>query len=140
MSIPTIRLFLFAAVLVPFGFLYDRLIGWVEREGHFEGTTSLQVVLGVLATIATYAMYRSDWQVFVELLVMFGGSGLFMVLGSLWRFSRANRQARLEAEAIIRRGMDDQAASGWSAMERGGSRARGDAPIAPGEIEQDRIG
>lgn len=126
MNIPTIRLLLFAAALVPFGFLYDRLIGWVEREGHFEGTTSLQVVLGVLVTIACYAGYRSDWQVFVELLVMFGGSGLFMVLGSLWRFSRANRLVRLEAEAIIR-GENDETSNRRAALARDDAQPRGDA-------------
>lgn len=53
------------------GFLYNALVGWLERRGYDEGYTAVLVVVGVLITLAGIAVF--DW----------GAAAL--VGGGLWR-------------------------------------------------------
>lgn len=93
-------------VLVAFGLLYDRIVGWLERNGYDEGYTAMLVVGGVLVTLAGVAFV--DWRAALLALGAFVCSGLPMVIGSWWRHVQRRKQG-LEAQ---RQGVLDDQGSG----------------------------
>jgi hypothetical protein len=87
-----------AALLFLFGFGYDRLVGWMERNGYDEGYTAILVVVGTLVTLGGVALV--DWQAAVLALGAFAFSGFWMCVGSWWR----HVQKRKHGQKRIRKG------------------------------------
>jgi predicted tellurium resistance membrane protein TerC len=79
-------------VLFVFGFLYNLLIGWLERRGYDEGYTALLVVIGVAVTLIAYSFM--DVVPAIEMALAFAASGFWMVIGSWWRHVQARRHAQ----------------------------------------------
>ena len=85
-------LIVFAALLIA-GWLYNKFVSWLHREGLNEGFTWLEVGLGVLFTLlATVPII--GWNIFFILLGAFACSGLFMALGDIWRYVKAREAER----------------------------------------------
>lgn len=78
--------------LFVFGFFYNLLIGWLERNGYDEGYTAILVVVGVGVTVAAYAVL--DVIAALEIVLAFSASGFWMVIGSWWRHVQARRRAQ----------------------------------------------
>jgi predicted tellurium resistance membrane protein TerC len=78
--------------LFVFGFLYNLLIGWLERRGYDEGYTALLVVIGVAVTLVAYSFM--DVVPAIEMALAFAASGFWMVIGSWWRHVQARRRAQ----------------------------------------------
>ncbi|MDY6877338.1 MAG: hypothetical protein SWK90_14200 [Chloroflexota bacterium] len=74
------------------GFLYNVLVGWLERRGYDEGYTAVLVVVGVLVTLAGSAVL--DWTAAGKVLGGFVASGFWMIVGSWWRHVRARREGQ----------------------------------------------
>lgn len=87
-----------AAILFLFGFVYDRIVSWMERNGYDEGYTAILVVVGTLVTLGGVALV--DWRAATLALGAFAFSGFWMVVGSWWR----HVQARRRGQQAIRRG------------------------------------
>jgi hypothetical protein len=103
MDIQTTKLLVTIAILATFSYFYNLFIEWLQnKEYFFEGMTSLQVIFGVAVTILAYALYRWDWQILLELGLLFAGSGSFMTLGNLWRFSKGYQKFKTEQIEIIK--------------------------------------
>jgi predicted tellurium resistance membrane protein TerC len=75
-----------------FGFVYNLLIDWMERNDYDEGYTALLVVIGVGVTLGAYAFI--DSVAALEVLLAFVASGFWMVVGSWWRHVQARRRAQ----------------------------------------------
>ena len=101
MNINTPRLLIITTALIIFSYFYNRAVKWSQDQGHFEGLTALQVVVGVLVTVAAYAIHKQDWQPLLELGILFAGSGSCMILGGLWRWSQANKRFKAEQLALL---------------------------------------
>jgi predicted tellurium resistance membrane protein TerC len=78
--------------LFVFGFLYNLLIGWLERRGYDEGYTALLVVVGVAVTLIAYSFM--DIVPTIEMALAFAASGFWMVIGSWWRHVQARKHAQ----------------------------------------------
>ena len=76
--------------LLVFGIAYSILIHYLHRHGLNDGYTWLEVVIGVGVTLLAASLVVG-WPVVLALLVLFGASGLFMVLGDIYRYARARR-------------------------------------------------
>ena len=87
-----------AAFLFVFGFFYDRVVGWMERNGYDEGYTALLVVVGTLVTLGGVAMV--DGCAAAIALGAFACSGFWMVVGSWWR----HVQKRKRGQRKLRKG------------------------------------
>lgn len=75
-----------------FGYFYDRVVTWLERNGYDEGYMALLVVGGVLATLAGMALI--DWRAAVLGLGAFTASGFWMVIGSWWRHVQKRKRGQ----------------------------------------------
>jgi len=75
-----------------FGFLYNRLVEWLERNNYDEGYTAFLVVGGVAVTLAGLALL--NWQAALVALGAFACSGFWMVIGSCQRHVLARRAAQ----------------------------------------------
>lgn len=75
-----------------FGFLYNLLINWMERNGYDEGYTALLVIIGVGVTLVAYSVI--DVVPAIEMALAFAASGFWMVVGSWWRHVKARRRAQ----------------------------------------------
>lgn len=82
------------AALFVFGFVYNLVVTWLERNGYDEGYTAILVVIGSLVTLGGAAII--DWRGALVALGAFAASGFWMVAGSCWRHVRA-RQASQKA-------------------------------------------
>jgi hypothetical protein len=96
--------------LFAFGYLYDRFVGWLEREGYDEGYTAILVVVGTLVTLLasipvdvavlqfSLGEARSPWAIapvlFLGKLATFAASGAPMVVGSITRYAKRRRQGQ----------------------------------------------
>jgi hypothetical protein len=69
--------------LLIFGVIYNAVVAWLQRKG-LGSFTALQVVLGTLVTLAGLAAWMPE--AFLPALACFAASGLFMFLGSLYRW------------------------------------------------------
>ena len=78
------------ATLFVFGFAYNLIINWLERNGYDEGYTAILVVIGVLVTLVGFAAI--DPGSALIMFMCFAASGFWMVIGSWWRHVKA-RQA-----------------------------------------------
>lgn len=81
-------------VLFVFGYLYDRLVEWLERNGYDEGYTAMLVVVGTGVTLVGVAIV--DWQAAFLALGGFACSGFWMVMGSWWRHVRRRKRSQDE--------------------------------------------
>ena len=81
-----------AAILFVFGFGYDKIVAWMEKNGYDEGYTALLVVVGTLVTLGGVALV--DWRAAALGLGAFSCSGLFMVLGSWWRHVQKRKRGQ----------------------------------------------
>ena len=79
-------------ILFLFGFFYDRVVTWLERNGYDEGYTALLVVFGSLITLGGIAMI--DWRAALLGLGAFASSGFWMVIGSWWRHVQRRRRGQ----------------------------------------------
>jgi len=103
--------------LFVFGFLYDRLVAWLELHGYDEGFTAFLVMGGVLVTLAGYgvmvyaALYRgvcvyahgalpATAVTLVALLLCFAASGFWMVVGSMQRYMLKRRNGQVYAMGV----------------------------------------
>lgn len=88
-------------VLWVFGFGYNLVVGWLEREGLAEGYVAWLVVLGVLVTMAGVAVVDAEMAMVVTL--AFCASGFWMVIGSWWRHVQARKAGqRAQREEVGR--------------------------------------
>ncbi len=85
-------IFAIFGVLFVFGYLYDRAVTWLERNGYDEGYTALLVVGGVLVTLGGVAAV--DWRAALLGLGAFASSGFWMVIGSWWRHVQRRRHGQ----------------------------------------------
>lgn len=80
-----------------FGFLYNLLVGWLEREGYHEAIIAVLVVLWVLVTGVGFGVLRGreemEW-----LFICFFASGTWMFVGSYYRYVQELKQRRKDAE------------------------------------------
>lgn len=86
--------------LLLFGFGYNWLVGWMERNGYL-GYTAFLVVGGSAVTIGGAVLLiglDSGLMVFL----CFAASGLPMTLGSMWRHARRNQEEEQTAREIAR--------------------------------------
>lgn len=75
-----------------FGFFYDQLVAWMERNGYDEGYTASLVVFGSLITLGGIAVI--DWRAGLLGLGAFAASGFWMATGSWWRHVQRRRQGQ----------------------------------------------
>ena len=80
--------------LVLFGLGFNALTSWAERKGYMEGFTSLFVALGVLLTLAPFAIISPIFTVLI--LAGFVASGLPMIIGSIVRYTQRRERALQE--------------------------------------------
>lgn len=78
--------------LLMFGLAYNSLISHLEEEGYLEGYVWAAVAFGVGVTIAVMAVI--DWRAAALMLWLFFCSGLFMVLGSIWRYVKRRERGQ----------------------------------------------
>ena len=76
-------------VVIAFGFVYNLIVAWIEKQGYDEGYTAILVVFGVLVTLVGVAVL--DVQAALTALAAFAASGFWMVVGSITRYARARR-------------------------------------------------
>jgi len=95
---PNYGLIRVAILLFAFGFLYNRIVDWMEKNGYDEGYTAFLVVVGTLVTLGGVALV--DWRAAALALGAFACSGFWMVVGSWWR----HVQARRRGQQALRRG------------------------------------
>ena len=69
--------------LALFGFLYNRIVEWLEKTKYIEGYVSLAVAAGVAATLIGLAVI--DVRFACIALGAFVASGSPMIAGSIWR-------------------------------------------------------
>ena len=84
-----------AICLLVFGFVYNKLVEWVNRQGYDEGYTWLMVVIGVSVTIGT-AGFTIGWSNVLLLLIYFIASGLFMAGGDIARYVNSRQREDIE--------------------------------------------
>jgi len=72
-------------ILFLFGFFYNLLINWMERNGYDEGYLAL-------LTLVAYSFI--DVVPAIEMALAFAASGFWMVVGSWWRHVQARRRAQ----------------------------------------------
>lgn len=85
------QLFSMYTLLFLFGFGYNELVAWMERQGYDRGYTALLVVGGVLVTLLGVAVLIG----FEAAMVVFGcfvASGLPMIVGSMQREARKRKE------------------------------------------------
>ena len=80
--------------LVLFGLGFNALTSWAEQKGYMDGFTSLFVALGVLMTLAPFALVNPIFALLV--LAGFFASGLPMIVGSIVRYIKRREQTRKE--------------------------------------------
>jgi hypothetical protein len=93
-------------VLVLFGIGYNSLTSWMEKHGYMEGYTSLMVALGVLITLAPFAVVC--WQAVLLVLGGFIASGLPMIIGSISRYLLKREIAQKELAKVANEFIDLQ--------------------------------
>jgi hypothetical protein len=79
-----------AVSLIIFGYVYNRIIDRLHRDGFNDGFVWLEVVFGTAVTIGA-AGFTIGWANVALVLVYFACSGLFMAIGDIWRHVRARR-------------------------------------------------
>ena len=93
-------------VLAGFGYVYNRWVESLERQGHDRGYMSLIVALGCAVTLAAAALIIGLEPV-LWTFICFAASGTPMIIGSISRYCRARarqRQQNLDHDAtVIRR-------------------------------------
>jgi hypothetical protein len=99
--------FVVVVMLHLFGWVYNELVAWMERNGYDEGYTALLVVGGVLATLAGLAILRGlESAVYVALL--FVASGTPMIIGSMARHARRRAKDEQKARDDVRKSLGVQ--------------------------------
>lgn len=94
--------FIVVAMLHLFGWVYDELVAWMERNGYDEGYTALLVVGGVLATLAGLAVLRG-LESAVYMALLFVASGTPMIIGSMARHARQRAKDEQRAREDVQR-------------------------------------
>src|SRR5690349_861332 len=79
------------AVLLVFGFFYNHLVERFQKRT--QRYTAELVVGGVLATVLVSGFFIG-WINAVKVLLLFGASGFFMIIGSWLRAARDDEQAK----------------------------------------------
>jgi len=85
------------SALFIFGFLYNLLIHWLEKEALHESIIPVLVVLWVLATGAAFGILRGQEEM-EWLMLCFFASGTWLFIGSYYRHSQELQQRRKDAE------------------------------------------
>lgn len=89
--------------LLLFGMVYNRVVGWMEREGHADGYVAFLVCAGVGATLLAWGLLGQRWNDVLLLLALFMASGLPMILGSMARHMRARARDRAAERADVQK-------------------------------------
>jgi hypothetical protein len=89
-----------AAGLVIFGFVYNQIYGWLEREGYSEGYLALVVAGGVLVTLL--GVMAIEVRAGLLALGAFVCSGFWMVIGAWWRHVRRRAKGQRSHEREFR--------------------------------------
>lgn len=84
-----------------FGIAYNWFVSWLNSSGRGEGYTSFLVVGGVLITLALASFLIGSHNALLVLAV-FACTGLPMVIGDVYRYTEARREARMELEIALR--------------------------------------
>lgn len=79
-----------AVLLIAFGYVYNRIIDKLHRDGLADGFVWLEVVFGTAVTIGA-AGFTVGWLNAALLFGYFACSGLFMAIGDIWRYVHARR-------------------------------------------------
>lgn len=79
-----------AVLLIAFGYVYNRIIDKLHRDGLNDGYVWLEVVVGVAITVGA-AGFTIGWFNAALMFGYFACSGLFMAVGDIWRHVRARR-------------------------------------------------
>jgi predicted tellurium resistance membrane protein TerC len=90
-GIDTARLVGVLVALHVFGWAYNALVAWMEREGRDRGYTAILVIIGNLVTVAAMA-WITGLDMAVLMLAGFAASGLPMTLGSWWRHTQERKR------------------------------------------------
>ena len=81
--------------LAAFGYIYNRWVDSLERQGHDRGYMSFIVALGCAVTLAG-AGFIVGLEATLWALVCFAASGIPMIAGSVGRYCRARAQQKRE--------------------------------------------
>ena len=76
--------------LLLFGIGYNALIHWLHRRGLNEGYVWLEVVVGVVVTLAA-ASFVVGWQTAMTLFLLFAAAGVAPAFGDMYRYVKARR-------------------------------------------------
>ncbi len=106
-----IKLFLVMTGLFIFGTGYNELVAWLEKNKHDRGYTAFLVVGGVVATLMGLWVLEGAG-VFLSGLALFAASGLPMVIGSMYRSSKARQDDEEKAKQVAMELLDDQKTNG----------------------------
>ncbi len=103
-----LRLLVGVLGLMMFGLLYNWVVGYMERNGFWNGTTAMKVVVGVFVTVGVVALafwqvQMAGWQWALVMLCAFASSGMPMVVG-YWARQTARRQQ--DENAILQMAME----------------------------------
>ncbi|MCL4867827.1 MAG: hypothetical protein KJ063_02565 [Anaerolineae bacterium] len=83
-----------------FGIAYNGFVAWLEKSGRDDGYTAFLVVGGVLTTLAL-AIPLIGLQPVLVVLLLFGCTGLPMIIGSVYRHTETRRIARENLQATL---------------------------------------
>ena len=95
---------LICCALLVFGYGYNQLVAWMEKQKYMEGFTSIIVAFGVAAVL--FGLLLIDAVAAVVTLLLFACAGGPMIAGSIWRYVR-RRKAEQDALRAIAEGKDD---------------------------------
>ena len=88
-----------------FGVAYNRLIAWMEREGHTTGYLAFLVAFGVAVTGVGWGLITRRWGDVLLLCGCFVASGTPMIIGSMARYMRARARDRAAEREVMRRAL-----------------------------------
>ena len=101
---------LFALILVLlfiFGYIYNFLVGWLERNGYESGYTAILVVGGTAMTLLG-AVPLIGLENTLVVLACFAASGFWMVVGSWQRHREAEKHDQDDALQLAQEALRDE--------------------------------
>ncbi len=97
--------------LLLFGFLYNAAVSWLEERKHDRGYTAYLVVGGVIVTLLA-AIPLIGLGPVLWIYVLFGASGICMIIGSSVRSSKARNADEESARRVAKELLDDKTHNG----------------------------
>lgn len=95
-----------------FGVLYDRVVGYLEGSGRAQGYTAIEVIGGVLVSLALAGLFIG-LEAFLITLLVFALTGTPVAIGSFWRHTEARKRQDEGTRAALTEGLS----GGWGMGE-----------------------